>query len=144
MPLYGGGHDTLSALDFTYWCQFNTKVFYEPGTVFVPPKAPLDSAWPYQTIASCVQQTGVPDFPMLYAELLEWLDAHNAFIPTTVAARTRGAIFLNEGTVSVSLGDARRIIVEENFRLAMRWMDKDQNFITTFQRAALVPGVSYR
>ena len=143
MPLYGGGHNTASALDFTYWCLTNTRTFFEPGTVFVPPKAPLDSAWPYQTIASCVEQTGVPEFPTLYAELIEWLSQNNAFIPTTRAAGIRGAIFLNGGTVSVSLGDRRRLIVEEDFRLAMRWMDKDQNFITTFEHAALVPGVTY-
>lgn len=143
MPLYGGGHNTMSALDFTYWCQYNVRVFYEPGTVFVPPVAPLDSAWPYQTIASCVQQTGIEDFPQLYAELLDYLGSHNAFIPTTRAAATRGALLLNKGTVSVSLGDKRRIIVEENFRLAMRWMDENQNFITTFERGALVPGVTY-
>lgn len=143
MPLYGGGHNTQSALDFVYWCQYNTKVFYEPGAVFVPPSAPLESAWPYQTIVSCIQQTGIEDFPMLYAELIEYLGKANAFIPTAKAASIRGALLLNQGTVSVSLGDQRRLIVEENFRLAMRWMDKDQNFITTFERAALIPGVTY-
>ena len=143
MALYGGGHNTQSGLDFAYWCQANTSTFYEPGAVFVPPSAPLDSAWPYQTIASCVEQAGISGFPQLYSELIEWLEHNNAFISIPKAADTRGALLLSKGTVCVSLGDRRRIIVEENFRLAMRWMDADQNLIATFERGALVPGVSY-
>ena len=143
MPLYGGGHSTQSALDFTYWCLANTSVFYEPGAVFVPPSAPLDSAWPYQMIASCVEQTGVGGFPQLYSDLVEWLDSNSAFTSVTKAAETRGGLLLNKGTVCVSLGDRRRIIVEENFRLSMRWMNPDQNLIATFERGALLPGVMY-
>lgn len=146
---YGGGHATKSALDVSYWCLNNVVTFYDRGDVFIPPKSTLETmAWPYQSLASAIQQAGVTDFPSVYNELLDILRINSLFIPIAEAANTRGALLLNKGTVSMSLGvdpldGSRRIITEENYRLAQRFMDKDLNVLTTFEYGALIPGVYY-
>lgn len=141
---YGGGHATQSALDVAYWVQRNVVVFYDRSDVFIPPKSPLEAmAWPFQSMASAIQQAGVTDFPMTYVELRDVLRINSLYIPAEQAANTRGAILLNQGTVSMSLGDGRRIITEENYRLVQRFMDPTTNYITTFEDGALIPGVEY-
>lgn len=140
---YGGGHRTKSALDVAYWCQSNVTTFYDEGEVFVPPKAPItDMTLNYQTLAYSIEQAGVT-IPVNYYELMDLLRINDLFIPSEQAAHKRGALLLNSGTVSLSLGDGRRIIVEENYRLSQKFMDSDQNFLATFERGALLPGVNY-
>lgn len=140
---YGGGHRTKSALDVAYWCQSNVTTFYDEGEVFVPPQAPItDMSLTYQSLVYAIEQAGVT-IPTDYYELQDVLRINDLYIPSAQAATTRGALFLNKGTVSLSLGDSRRIIVEENYRLAQKYMDPDQNFLTTFEHGALIPGVTY-
>ena len=140
---YGGGHRTKSALDVAYWCQYNVSTFYEEGDVFIPPKAPIDNLYMnYQSLAYAIEQAGVT-IPVDYNDLKDVLRINDLYIPPAQAVKTRGALLLNNGTVSLSLGDSRRIIVEENYRLAQKYMDPDQNYLATFEHGALIPGVDY-
>lgn len=140
---YGGGHSTKSALDVAYWCQANISVYYGVNDLFVPPKSPVTGMyWPYQALQSALLNAGV-EIPNDYADLMSVLRLNSLLIPPAQAARTRGSLFINQGTVSLSLGDSRRIITEDEYRLSLRYMDKDQNFNATFEYGALIPGVQY-
>jgi len=140
---YGGGHRTKSALDVTYWCQYNVTTYYDENEVFIPPTAPIANfSLSYQSLAYAIEQAGV-SIPVDYNELKDVLRINNLYITPMEAVKTRGALLLNNGTVSLSLGDSRRIIVEENYRLSQKYMDPDQNYLATFESGGLIPGVNY-
>ncbi|AKL88319.1 hypothetical protein BH789_gp038 [Gordonia phage GMA6] len=140
---YGGGHSTKSALDVAFWCQQNVATYYSEGDVFVPPSAPVvDMTLAYQSLAYAVEQAGA-FIPTDYFDLMALLQSTNSIVAPDVAASTRGALLINKGVVCLSLGDRRRIIVEENYRLAQKYMDPGIDFLTTFENGALIPGVAY-
>lgn len=140
---YGGGHSTGSALDVAYWCQQNVATYYSEGDVFVPPAAPVtDMTLAYQTLAYAIEQAG-GNIPTDYYSLMDHLSSAGLLIEPDVAASTRSALLINKGVVCLSLGDRRRIIVEENYRLAQKYMDSDLNMLATFEYGALIPGVTY-
>ncbi|AZS07907.1 minor tail protein [Gordonia phage Kabocha] len=140
---YGGGHSTKSALDVAYWCQYNVSAFYGTNDLFIPPKSAVDGMyWPYQALQSALQNAGV-EIPTEYSDLMAQLRLENLLITPAQAAYTRSALFINQGTLSLSLGDGRRIITEDNYRLSLRYMDANQNYNATFEYGALIPGVQY-
>jgi hypothetical protein len=110
--------------------------------VFIPPKVVIgDVVQPYARIASCLEMTGV-SVPYDYRDLYAWLLHEQAFISSKKALNTRGAILLNEGTVSCSVGDGRRVIVESNYLLSMKYVG-DRDPLSLFEYGALVPGMDY-
>ena len=140
---YGGGHRTKSALDVAYWCQQNVSTYYDESEVFIPPSAPIGGFYmSYQSLAYAIEQSGV-SIPVDYNDLMDMLRINSLYITPMEAVKTRGAILLNKGTVSLSLGDSRRIIVEENYRLAQKYMDVNQDYLATFEYGALLPEVDY-
>ena len=140
---YGGGHSTGTALDVAYWCQQNVSTYYSEGEMFIPPSAPVaDMTLAYQTLAYAIGQAG-GNIPTDYYALTSLLGDQGLYIAPERAAATRGALLLNKGVVCVSLGDRRRIIVEENYRLAQKYMDPSQDMLATFENGAYIPGVTY-
>ena len=132
-----------SALDFVYWCQQTCTNFHSSSDVFIPPKADIGAVvQPYARIANCLELAGIT-IPSRYVELMSWLCAESALISTEKAANTRGAILLNKGTVSVSVGDRRRVITEDGYLLTSRHINPALTVQEQFEYGALVPGLEY-
>lgn len=131
-----------SAQDFAYWCLRETTIYQSRKDLFVPPVTALDDSQSYGRIHGCLQSAG-GDMPMQYVDLQGWLQQHDAYISVESAYRTRGAILLNRGTVSVSMGDGSRIVVEENYRLIQKYVNPTADPVRTFEYGAKIPKLAY-
>lgn len=80
---------------------------------------------------------------MRYGDLYAWLQDNDAFVAPADAIRVRGAVLLNQGTVTVSLGDSRRVITESNYKLTMKFLNPSQDPQAAFEYAARIPGLDY-
>lgn len=138
---YGGGHSMGSAQDFAYWCMNTTTIYKSRTDLFVPPRVALNDVT-YGRIAGCVENAG-GTIPLSYADLYDWLLESRSIVSVQKAITTRGALLLNAGTVTVSLGDSHRVVVEENYRLVQKYVNRDLDPKTLFEYGALLPSLDY-
>lgn len=142
-PYYGGGHMMRTGADLTYWALRDCSVYYPPTTVFTPPSPAVDTLYMgYGRIAACISKSGV-EIPERYIDLMSHLAQFNAFIEPAEGVRTRGALLIKQGAVCISIGDGRRVVYEEDYRLCMKYLRTGQDPRTYFEFAAKVPGMEY-
>ena len=131
-----------SSFDFVYWCLKNTSYYYGPRDLLIVPSAEIGEQQTYQRIVGCADQAGV-EIPSSYRDLLQACLEEGLLIKPSIAMRTRGAVMFHKGAVVVCVGDMRRIVYEEKFRLTMKFVDPTQDVDSIFEYAARLPGMEY-
>lgn len=139
---YGGGHRTGSASDFVFWCLRATTIYQSRKELFVSPVSRAGEISSYGRIQNCLELAGV-EVAGTYREFFDQVLDADTFISPAAAYRLRGAVLLNQGTVTVSLGDSARVIVEQNYRLVMKYVNPNIDPQSAFEYGAKVPGVAY-